>query len=134
MFNFQRFAPGAVTTSTDYETLWEIAVLISEPTLLLCDMRSSVQVQYTEPSSTFLGVTARYVWDSLPIDDDPSFFQHDPAIGPPNIDTMAQRLDLRTLIVATPGLHTLKVEWSVLAAGQQATIFPNGANITLEGK
>lgn len=133
-FDFQRLAPGATTTSTDWSTLWEIPVLVAEAGLLLCDFRSTVQCQYTEPSSTFLGVTARFAWDGAPIDDDPTFFQFDPAIPPPNIDTLAQRLDLRTLLAATPALHLLRIEWQVLAAGESAVIFPNGANITIEGK
>lgn len=133
-FDFQRHALGAVTTSTDWGTLWTIPVLTTGAGLLLCDLRATVQCQYTEASSTFLGVAMRFVWDDEPIDSDPSFFQFDPAIPPPNIDTLAQRIDLRTLVAATPGPHTLRVEWQVLASNEQATLFPGGANITIEGK
>jgi hypothetical protein len=133
-FDFQRHAAGAVTTSTDWATLWTIPVLVTEAQLLLCDMRATVQCQYTEPASTFLGVALRFVWDGEPIDADPAFYQFDPAVPPPNVDTLAMRVDPRTLVAATPGPHTLSVEWQVLAAGEQATLFPGGANITIEGK
>jgi len=132
-FQFLRLT-GGVTTSTAMELLESFPVEVLHAGKVLLDLRATIQMRYVVPSAQYLGVGLRYVWDETVLPD-PGFFQFDPAFGPPNIDTFAMHLTMRSLIeAATPGPHVVRVEWQVLDVGQEATLFPLNGNLTIEGK
>jgi len=132
-FQFLRLT-GGVTTSTAMETLESFPVEVLHVGKVLLDLRATIQMRYVKPSAQFLGVALRYVWDDLVLVD-PGFFQFDPAFGPPNIDTYAMHVTMRSVIeAAAPGPHVLLVQWQVLDVEQEATLFPLNGNLTVEGK
>jgi hypothetical protein len=140
-FDYHRFpAPdSATTTSTDFVTLASFPVIVGHAQPLLIDFRAAVQCQYTTPGTNFLGADFQILWDGdvLPDDvlPDGCYLEWDPGFGPPNVDSFAGGVSGRSLVpIATVGPHTVEIRWLVLAEGEEATIFPNHANLTVEGK
>jgi hypothetical protein len=134
-FQFKRI-PAQTTTVFDptWDTLIEVGVPVGQVGHVYVDFRATIQVQYTEASSTFLGATVRLLFDDEVLVDN-AFIDFDPAFGPPNIDTYAGVVPLQSLIEnVAPGPHKLEVQWSCNAEHESATIFPGSATLLIEGK
>lgn len=129
------FTSEISTTTVDpgWETLLTVAVPVGELGTIRATLTATVQCQYTEEQSNFLGAAVRALWDDEPLPE-VGYIEFDPAFGPPNVDTFAAGLPFVAIIEdAPPGGHTLEIQWQVIAPDEMATIFPNCGQLTIEG-
>jgi len=117
----------------DFQTMFVVAPDVTVLTAgdILLDFDASILVTPSGGVGVFEGVGFRFLWDGAPLADG-DFFEVDTQ-NADVFNTITMQSRFRSLIVgATPGSHTLEVQWETFAGGTTADSFIGFGNLTIQ--